>query len=90
MPGFFFLTGKEQFDKEIENDAFEGRPTITTFRLVEEGSIVVAEGAVKSKMKNGGLLDAVFCDVFHFEKNKIKQLTTYLMHRSSHDLQNTR
>ena len=81
MPGFFFLTGKEQFDKEIENDAFEGRPTITTIRLVEEGNIVVAEGTVKSKMKNGGLLDAVFCDVFHFENNKIKQLTTYLMHR---------
>ncbi len=81
MPGFFYLTGKEQFDKEIENDAFEGRPIITIIRLVEEGNIVVAEGAVKSKMKNGGLLDAVFCDVFHFENDKIKQLTTYLMHR---------
>src|SRR5258705_8276163 len=80
MPGFFHLEGKEQFDKEIENDAFEGRPVITTIRMIEEGNIVIAEGAVKSKMKNGGLLDAVFCDVFHFENGKIKHLTSYLMH----------
>ena len=81
MPGYFNLKGKEQFDKEIENDAFEGSPVITLTRMVEEGNIVVAEGAVKSKMKNGQLLDALFCDVFHFEEGKIKQLTSYMMHR---------
>ena len=80
MPGFFHLEGKEQFDKEIENDAFEGRPVITIIRFIEEDNIVVAEGAVKSKMKNGGILDAVFCDVFHFENGRIKLLTSYLMH----------
>jgi uncharacterized protein len=79
MPGFFYHSGKEAFDKEIENDAFTGKPVITIIRMVEEGDIVIAEGAVKAQMKNGGILDAVFCDVFHFEKDKIKQLTTYLM-----------
>jgi uncharacterized protein len=81
MPGYFYRQGKEEFDKEIENDAFEGRPVITVTRLVEEANIVVAEGAVKSKMKSGDMLDALFCDVFHFRNGKIKQLTTYLMHR---------
>ena len=81
MPGFFYHEGKEAFDKEIENDAFVGKPNITVIRLVEEGNIVIAEGAVTTQMKNGGVLDAVFCDVFHFEGNKIKQLTTYLMNR---------
>ena len=80
MPGLFYLEGKEEFDKEIENDAFVGSPIVTIIRLVEEGDIVVAEGHVKSKMKNGGLLDAMFCDLFHFENGKIKQLTGYLMH----------
>lgn len=79
MPGYFHLTGKEQFDREIENDAFEGRPEITIIRLIEEDNIVVAEGTVTCKMKNGGILDAVFCDVFHFDSGRIKQLTTYLM-----------
>ncbi len=81
MPGFFYLSGKEAFDKEIENDNFTGRPVISITRMVEENNIVVAEGAVKSKKKDGGMLDAVFCDVFHMEKGKIKQLTTYLMNK---------
>lgn len=79
MPRLFHKEGKEEFDKEIENDAFEGRPKVTIIRLVEEGNIIVAEGSVLCKMKNGGLLDAMFCDVFHFKNDKIKQLTGYLM-----------
>jgi ketosteroid isomerase-like protein len=79
MPGLFYKVGKQEFDNEIENDAFEGSPTVSIIRLIEEGDIVVAEGSVKSKMKNGGLLDAMFCDVFHFNNGKIKQLTGYLM-----------
>ena len=79
MPGFFHLTGKEAFDKEIENEAFVGRPNITVTRLVEESEIVVAEGAVKSQRKDGGTLDAVFCDVFHMKNGKIKQLTSYVL-----------
>ena len=79
MPGFFHHEGKEAFDKEIENPAFEGKPDITIIRMIEEGNIVVAEGTVKSKFKNGQLLDASFCDVFHFDNNKIRRLTGYLM-----------
>lgn len=40
-------------------------------------NIVVAEDAVQNKMKNGGLLDAVFCDVIHMNNGKIKHLTSY-------------
>ena len=81
MPGFFHITGKEAFDKEIENDFFEGSPTIKIIRMVEENDIVVAEGSVQSKIKAGGFLDALFCDVFHMENGKIKQLTTYQMNK---------
>ena len=81
MPGFFHLNGKQAFDKEIENDNFEGSPTIKITRMIEENDIVVAEGSVQSKIKAGGMLDAVFCDVFHMENGKIKHLTTYLMNK---------
>jgi uncharacterized protein len=81
MPGFFQLAGKEAFDKEIENDLFEGKPEIDIVRLVEENNMVIAEGTVKSKFKDGNLLDAVFCDVFHMENGKIKQLTTYQVNK---------
>jgi ketosteroid isomerase-like protein len=81
MPGFFRKSGKDEFDSEIENENFTGSPEITIIRMVEEGNIVVAEGEVKGKMKNGDQLNAVFCDVFHFNNGKIKQLTTCLMNR---------
>ncbi len=79
MPGVYRHVGKEEFDKEIENENFIGSPTIQIKRLTEENNVVIAEGAVQGKMRNGGKLDAVFCDVFEMENGKIKKLTSYLM-----------
>lgn len=81
MPGFFCHKGKREFDKEIENPDADGHPEIKITRLIEESNIVVAEGEVKANLKNGGMIDAVFCDVFHFTDGKINKLTTYLMLR---------
>lgn len=79
MPGAFHLTGKLAFDKEIENDAFVGSPTITVSRMTEEHDVVVAEGSVRSARRDGGLLNAVYCDVFEMQDAKIRCLTSYLM-----------
>jgi uncharacterized protein len=79
IPGMFRITGKEAFDKHIENEAFVGSPTIHVTRLIEEGDVVVAEGTVQSARKDGGRLNAVFCDVFVMRDAKIRQLTSYLM-----------
>lgn len=78
IPGMFHTIGKEAFDKEIENDGFVGSPTITISRMVEENDVVVVEGAVKSAKKDGGLLNAVFCDVFVMQNAKIARLISYL------------
>jgi len=79
IPGMFHLTGKKEFDKAIENDAFVGSPTISVARLIEEDGVVVAEGSVRAARRDGGLLNAVFCDVFVMQNDKIKHLTSYLM-----------
>ena len=79
IPGALHLVGKKAFDKEIENDAFVGSPTITVTRLTEENNVVVAEGSVRSEKKGGGLLNLNFCDVFVMQGGKIKRLTSYLM-----------
>ena len=79
LPGAFHLVGKDAFDKEIENDAFVGKPIIHVTRMVEENDVVVVEGTVRAKRKDGGFLNAVFCDVFIMMNGKIKQLTSYLM-----------
>ena len=79
MPGVYRHVGKEEFDKEIENENFIGSPTIQIRRLTEENDVVIAEGAVQGNMRNGGKWDAVFCDVFEMENGKLKRLTSYLM-----------
>ena len=79
IPGMFHVQGKAAFDRQIENDAFVGRPTVRVSRMTEENDIVVAEGSVRSARRDGGLLNAVFCDVFVMERTKIKSLTSYLM-----------
>lgn len=81
MADFIDSKGREAFDKEIENDYFEGKPTIEITRMVEENDVVVAEGSVQCQIKAGGILDALFCDVFEMEGGKIKKLTTYQMNK---------
>jgi ketosteroid isomerase-like protein len=81
MPPLFELTGRAAFDEAIENDATPGLPHIELNRLVEEDDVVVAEGAVQTDLKDGGRVDALFCDVFHFRGNKICRLVTYQVDR---------
>lgn len=79
IPGMFHSRGKPAFDREIENEAFVGRPEITVTRLVEEGDVVVAEGTVRAQRRGGDKLDLRFCDVFVMNAAKIEHLTSYLM-----------
>jgi ketosteroid isomerase-like protein len=85
MPPYFELSGKTAFDSAIENDASPGLPDIQLIRLIEEGDIVVAEGAVRAALKDGGRIDALFCDVFHFRDDEICRLVTYQVDRHAGD-----
>jgi len=79
IPGAFHLTGKIAFDKEIENDQFVGKPLITVTRITEENDVVVAEGSVRTRKKDGTVLNLAMCDVFDMRAGKIKRVVSYLM-----------
>jgi len=79
LPGVFHLCGKKEFDKEIENPVFEGKPVIVVTQIIEENDIVIAEGTVRAKKKDAEYINLVFCDVFVLKAGLIKQLTSYLM-----------
>ena len=85
MPPHFSLSGKEEFDGAIENDATPGVPDIRLTRLTEEGDVVIAEGAVRAALRDGGEIDALFCDVFEFRENQISRLVTYQVDRQPGD-----
>ena len=77
MPAYFQLAGKQAYDEAIESDAFTGTPTVTITRMVEENDVVVAEGTVRVRWKDGSFLNAVFCDVFEMRDALIRRLITY-------------
>jgi uncharacterized protein len=79
LPGIFHHSGKDAFDKEIENPAFEGKPVITVSRATEENNIVITEGTVRAKKKNAEYINLAFCDVFEMKNGMINKLTSYLM-----------
>jgi hypothetical protein len=47
------LKGEDAFDREIENPGFVGSPAITVTRMTEENDVVVAEGSVRARKKDG-------------------------------------
>ena len=82
LPGYATLTGKDAFDKEIQNDAFVGSPKLTIDRMIEEADSVVAVGSGEAARRDGDLLSFVFCDVFTFTGDKISRLETYQVNLS--------
>src|SRR5688572_30499272 len=73
IPGAFHIRGKQAFDGEIENEAFTGPPEISLTRVVEENDVVVAEGSVRTKRRDGTFLMLAMCDVFEMRAGKIKR-----------------
>jgi len=84
IPGFFHTRGKPEFDRQIENDAFVGKPRIKVTRMTEEDDVVVAEGSVEAERTEGGIMKMEFCDVFEMRGGKIKRLISYLMEVKQH------
>lgn len=79
IPGMFRVRGKGEFDKQIENDAFIGAPDIRVSRHTEENDVVISEGTVLAKRKDGSPFAIQFCDVFEMFEGRIRRLTSYLM-----------
>jgi uncharacterized protein len=79
LPGAFYLVGKQQFDKEIENPAFQGLPDIAVSRTTEENDVVIVEGMVRAQKADGECLNLAFVDVFEMRAGEICRIISYLM-----------
>jgi uncharacterized protein len=77
--GFKQLQGKEAFDAEIENPAFEGSPKLTVDRLVEEGDTVVAIHAGQGQLRGGQPFRFAGNTVFTFEGDFIRRVESYVV-----------
>jgi ketosteroid isomerase-like protein len=79
LPGFKHLEGKDAFDREIENEAFEGRPSLAVDRLVEEDDTVVAIGTGQSRRRDGAAFRFAYADVFTFRDEAVCRVESYVV-----------
>lgn len=79
LKGFKHLVGKDAFDQEIENEDFTGSPSLTLYRLLEEGDTVVAIGSGESTHVTGNVHRFAFCDVFTFRDNLVCRVESYVV-----------
>jgi uncharacterized protein len=73
------LRGKEAFDGEIDNDAFEGSPELTVDRLIEEGDTVAAQHTGEARLRGGGTFRFAGCTVFTFDGELISWVESYVV-----------
>lgn len=71
--------GKSEFDDEIENEDFEGSPTLNVERTVEDGNVVVVTGEGQGSHREHGSFRFVFSDLFEFRDGLIERVDSYVV-----------
>lgn len=82
IPGFFKQSGKEAFAHDLEHNDFLEAPAVSLNRIIEDADVLVAEGTMLGKRKDGSLIDVAFSDIFTMKAGKIDHLIIYMADRS--------
>lgn len=69
--------GKAEFEKEVLPGDEVARLGMRVDKVIEEGSVVVAEGLAQIFKKDGSTVSVQFCDIFEFEGEKVRRITAY-------------
>lgn len=77
--GHRHLRGKQAFDDEIENDAFEGRPELTVDRMIEENDTVVVPHTGEARLRDGGPFRFAGVTAFTFEGDLISRVESWVV-----------
>ena len=65
--------GKEAFTRNYGDDELTGHIT----RMIEEGNVVVAEGTVRVKKKDGRTFHVQYCNIYELKDGKVKRKSSY-------------
>lgn len=71
--------GKAEFDDEIENPAFEGRPELTVERTIDAGDVLVVTGTGRGHHREAGPFRFAYSDLFTFRDGLIAQVDSYVV-----------
>lgn len=79
IPGVRTTHGKDEFDSEIENPAFEGRPELTVERTIEAADVVVVTGTGRGRHREAGPFAFAYNDLFTFRGDLIAEVDSYIV-----------
>ena len=71
--------GKGEFDDEIENEQFEGKPQLVVDRTFEDGNVVVVTGEGRGVHRESGDFRFAFNDLFTFRDGLIERVDSYVV-----------
>lgn len=71
------FTGKEDI-RQFMLAMASSIPVITVDAIINEGDIGICYGNTKMKGDDGISKSYAFCDIYHFEDNKVSKMTTFI------------
>ncbi|WP_305785575.1 nuclear transport factor 2 family protein [Symbioplanes lichenis] len=77
--GLRVTKGKDEFDSEIENPAFEGSPELTVDRTIEADDVVVVTGTGAGRLRAAGAFRFAYSDLFTFREDLIAAVDSYVV-----------
>ncbi len=72
------ILGKEGVLEVSKMQQLQSYPVITIINIICEGNFVVIESIGKATTKEGKPYNQTYCEVFRFDGEKLKEITTYL------------
>jgi uncharacterized protein len=76
--GYKTLSGKAEFDQEIENPAFSGSPTLTEESYLELGALAVFVGEGSGNLTAGGVFRFRFATTFMMKDDLIAKVESFV------------
>ncbi len=77
--GHRVTTGRAEFDAEIENPGFSGRPELDIHRMLEDHEVVVVTGEGRGVSIEHGPFRFAFNDLFTFRDGLIARVDSYVV-----------
>ncbi|UKJ07663.1 nuclear transport factor 2 family protein [Solitalea lacus] len=82
MMGTTPLVGIESVREAMTAEEFSEPPIINVRNVIAEGDMVMAEGFMSMKKKDGSTFNADFCDIYKLKEGKIKELNSYVVEQA--------
>ena len=74
------MKGREAMRAFMASTSPEGSepPEFTVKNMIAEGEVVMSNGDMTMKSKNGGTVPYAYCDIYRFKDGKIAELLTFM------------